>query len=96
MSGVGVGDIGMNPLITDVRRLDHAFVLARGKGLRQTIIGGAWWIFALGYCRFGLAGLGARRGDEVRRPHGEHEERQRYPNSPSAEPFQGGFSQSFP
>jgi hypothetical protein len=92
MSGVGVGDIGMNPFIADVRRLDHAFVLARGKGLRQTIIGGAWWIFALGYCRFGLAGLGARRGDEVRRPHGEHEERQRYPNSPSAEPFQGGFS----
>jgi hypothetical protein len=36
MSGVGLGDIGMNPLIADIRRLDHAFVLARGKG---TIIG---------------------------------------------------------
>jgi hypothetical protein len=91
MSGVGGGDIGMDPLITDVRRLDHPFVLARGKGLRQTIIG-AGWIFTLGYCRFGLAGLGARRGEEVRRDHGEYEERQRYPNSPSAEPFQSGFS----
>jgi hypothetical protein len=80
----------MDPFIPDIRRLDHPFVLARGKGLRQTIIG-AWWIFALGYCRFGLAGLGARRGDEVCRPHGD-EKRQRYPNSPSAELFQGGFS----